>query len=221
MKPGDVRPDPTSDLDFSASFEAIQDRFAENANKFGERLCVIETASSTSPQREFTYMHIHHASNVIAHHFLQHGIEKGEVIIIYAYRGVDLVIAILAVLKAGAAFSVVDPAYPPDRQIVYLDVARPRGLIVIDKASREEGRLSASVRAWIQENLDLRAEVPGLELLDDGGVKGGSLDKEGKDVLSEQQSLKSKHPGVEVDPDWPSPTLSFTSGSEGRPKGVS
>ena len=214
MKPWDVRPDPTSDLDFSASFEAIQDRFAENANKFGERLCVIESASRTVPQREFTYMHIHHASNVIAHHFLQHGIERGEVIMIYAYRGVDLVIAILAVLKAGAAFSVVDPAYPPDRQIVYLDVAKPRGLIAIEKASKEEGRLSASVRAWIQENLELRAEVPALELLDDGSVKGGSLSKDGKDVLSEQQSLKSKHPGVAVNPDA-GPTVSFTSGSEG------
>ena len=94
---------------------------------------------------------------------------------------------------------------------MYLDVARPRGLIVIEKASREEGRLSARVRTWICENLELRAEVPGLELLDDGGVRGGSLHRDGKDVLLEQQSLKSKHPGVIVGPDS-TPTLSFTSG---------
>ena len=101
--------------------------------------------------------------------------------------------------------------YPPDRQIIYLDVARPRGLIVIEKASREEGMLSARVRTWIQEHLDLRAELPGLELLDDGSVKGGSLTRESNDVLLEQQSLKSKHPDVVVGPDS-TPTLSFTSG---------
>lgn len=82
---------------------------------------------------------------------------------------------------------------------------------MIEKASQEEGRLSAQVRTWIQENLELRAEVPALELLDDGSVRGGSLDRDGKDVLLEQQSLKSTHPGVVVGPDS-TPTLSFTSG---------
>lgn len=110
-KPENVLPDPAADLHWSAYEGSIQDRFAENSIKFPDRLCVVETASTTTPQREFTYQQIHEASNVIAHHFLQHGIEKGEVIMIYAYRGVDLCIAILAVLKAGSTFSVVDPAY--------------------------------------------------------------------------------------------------------------
>ena len=85
-------------------------------------------------------------------------------------------------------------------------------MIVIEKASREEGRLSATVREWMTENLDLRAEVPCLELLDDGTITGGPLSQDGKDVLLGQQSLKSKHPGVLVGPDS-TPTLSFTSGT--------
>ena len=103
--------DPTMDLHWSDYQGAIQDRFADNARKFPDRLCVVETPSRTTPQREFTYQQIHEASNVVAHYFLQRGIERGEVIMIYAYRGVDLCVAILAVLKAGATFSVVDPAY--------------------------------------------------------------------------------------------------------------
>lgn len=106
-----VLPDPTADLHWSDFQGAIQDRFADNASKFPDRLCVVETASRITPQREFTYRQIDEASNVIAHYFLQHGIEKGEVVMIYAYRGVDLCIAIMAVLKAGATFSVLDPAY--------------------------------------------------------------------------------------------------------------
>lgn len=103
-------PDPTADLHWEDFHGAIQNIFAENSAKFPGRLCVVETEGSTTPQREFTYQQIHEASNVVAHHFLQHGIERGEVIMIYAYRGVDLVISILAALKAGATFSVVDPA---------------------------------------------------------------------------------------------------------------
>ena len=110
-KPENVLPDPTADLDWSTFHGAIQDRFADNASKFPERICVVETASMTTPQRNFTYRQIHEASNVLAHFFLQRGIERGEVVMVYAYRGVDLTCAILAVLKAGATFSVVDPAY--------------------------------------------------------------------------------------------------------------
>ena len=109
--PENVLPDPTADLHWAAYRGAVHDIFAGNAARFPDRLCVLETKSRTTPQREFTYKQIHEASNIVAHHFLQCGIERGEVIMIYAYRGVDLVISILAVLKAGATFSVVDPAY--------------------------------------------------------------------------------------------------------------
>ena len=110
-KPEKVLPDPTADLHWSGWNGAIQDRLAGNASKFPDRTCVVETASRTTPQRSFTYRQIHEASNVLAHFFLERGIERGEVVMIYAYRNVDLVVAILAVLKAGATFSVVDPAY--------------------------------------------------------------------------------------------------------------
>lgn len=136
---------------------------------------------------------------------------------VYAHRGVDLVVAVMGVLKAGATFSVIDPAYPADRQIIYLDVAKPRALVVIEKASQEAGELSETVRQYISDNLKLRTEVPGLKLQDDGSVIGGAAD--GKDCLGGQQSAREKLPGVVVGPDS-TPTLSFTSGSEGRPKGV-
>ncbi|KAL9124367.1 MAG: hypothetical protein Q9217_006300 [Psora testacea] len=218
IRPGIALPDPTADLHWSSFAGPIQDVFAAIATRHPSRLCVVETASSISKQRDFTYQQIHQASNVIAYHLIQHGIQREEIVSIYGYRGVDLVVSIIGVLKAGAAFSVIDPAYPPDRQIIYLDVSRPRAILVIDKALREEGMLSEKVRTWINENLDLRSQVPALELLDDGTLKGGSLKDGGADVLREQQPLKDKHPGIIVGPDT-QPTLSFTSGSEGIPKG--
>lgn len=210
-------PDPTSDLHWSAFRGAIHDIFEYNALSHPERLCVVETASESAPRREFTYRQINEASNILAHHLVKAGIQRGEVVMSYSHRGVDLVVTVMGILKAGATFSVIDPSYPPDRQNIYLDVARPRALVVIDKATREAGELTDKVRDFVKENLQLRTEVPGLELKDDGTLVGGSLN--GKDVLAEEQSLKSKSPGVVVGPDS-CPTLSFTSGSEGRPKGV-
>ncbi|KAI9717054.1 MAG: putative NRPS-like protein biosynthetic cluster [Candelaria pacifica] len=195
-----VLPDPTQDLHWSEFRGAIHDIFAENARRHPDRLCIVETASRTTPQRSFSYQQINEASNVLAHHLLQAGIEKGEVVMIYAYRGVDLVVAIMGTLMSGATFSVLDPQYPADRQ-----------------ASEETGPLDSKVRAFIQDSLHLRTEIPGLRILDDGTVLGGPL--AGRDVLGPQTSKKAESPGVVVGPDS-IPTLSFTSGSEGRPKGV-
>lgn len=210
-------PDPTADLHWSAFRGAIHDIFAANAECHPDRLCVVETASGTSPRREFTYRQINEASNILAHHLVQSGIERGDVVMSYSHRGVDLVVTVMGILKAGATFSVIDPSYPPDRQNIYLDVARPRALVVIDKATKEAGELTDKVRSFIKENLHLKTTVPGLQLKDDGTLVGGLVD--GKDVLEPQTSLASKGPGVVVGPDS-IPTLSFTSGSEGRPKGV-
>ena len=79
------------------------------------------------------------------------------------------------------------------------------------------GGLSPSVQKWIAQNLSLKTMVPALELLDDGCISGGP--RGGKEVLDSAQQLKGHMPDVVVGPDS-NPTLSFTSGSEGRPKGV-
>ncbi len=210
-------PDPTSDLEWSSFRGAIHDIFAANAEAHPDRTCVVETKSEDSPERKFTYRQIHEASNVLAHHLVQSGLERGDVVMIYSYRGVDLVVAVMGTLKAGGTFSVLDPAYPPDRQNIYLEVSLPRALVIIDKATQDAGELSEKVRDFISDNLKLRTEVPALRLENDGFLQGGEID--GKDVFEAVRSNKSKGPGIVVGPDS-TPTLSFTSGSEGRPKGV-
>ena len=210
-------PDPTSDLEWSSFRGAIHDIFTANAEAHPDRPCVVETQSGSAPERSFNYRQISEASNIVAHHLFNSGIERGEVVMVYSHRGVDLVVAVMGILKAGATFSVLDPAYPPDRQNIYLEVAAPRALIVIDKATQDAGELSEKVRQFIVDNLQLRTEIPGLKLEDDGSLVGG--ESGGKDIFVDVQAQKAKAPGVVVGPDS-TPTLSFTSGSEGKPKGV-
>lgn len=210
-------PDPTQDLKWSNFRGAIHDIFSQNAEKHPDKICVVETKSRNSPHRQFTYRQIHETSNILAHHLVKSGIERGDVVMVYAHRGVDLVVAIMGTLKAGATFSVIDPAYPPERQNIYLDVAKPKALVVIEKATQEAGELDQKVRDFVDQNLQLKTEIPALALRDDGSLDGGVFG--GQDVLAPQVSLKSTPVGVVVGPDS-TPTLSFTSGSEGRPKGV-
>lgn len=210
-------PDPTCDLEWSSFRGAIHDIFTANAEAHPSRLCVVETQHGSFPERSFNYQQINEASNVVAHHLVGKGIERGEVVMVYSHRGVDLVVAVMGILKAGATFSVLDPAYPPDRQNIYLEVAKPSALIIIKKATQDAGELSEKVTKFVADHLQLRTEIPGLALNDDGTLIGGVVG--GKDIFDDVQSQKAKPPGVVVGPDS-TPTLSFTSGSEGKPKGV-
>ncbi|KAL8669050.1 MAG: hypothetical protein Q9168_006339 [Polycauliona sp. 1 TL-2023] len=209
-------PDPTADLHWADYRGAIHDIFAQNAQRHPDRPCVVETQSSKTSRREFTYSQINAASNQIAHHLLQNGVERGDVVMIYAHRGVDLVVSVFDGLEDKEQ-QLILTRYPSDRQIIYLDVAKPKALIIIEKASQEAGELTPQVRTYISDNLNLKTEIPALALQDNGSLKGGLRD--GQDVLAPQLHLADQLPGVVIGPD-DIPTLSFTSGSEGRPKGV-
>ncbi|KND94938.1 L-aminoadipate-semialdehyde dehydrogenase large subunit [Tolypocladium ophioglossoides CBS 100239] len=216
MAPG-CQPDPTIDLDWGGYRGAIHEIFASNAARSPDSTCVIETKSSRSAQRIFTYRQINESSNQLAHHFLAHGCQVGDVVAIYAYRGVDLVVAYMGALKAGATVSVLDPQYPPERQKVLLEVASPSFLVCIQKANQEFGKPSDVVADFIANNLRIKSTVPALELSASGELNGGIV--QGKECLSPHVSSRAECPDVLVGPDS-IPTLSFTSGSEGRPKGV-
>lgn len=92
-----VLPDPTADLHWSDYRGAIHDIFAENTNKHPDRLCVVETASSTGLRREFTYRQIFEASCQLAHRLTASGIARGDVVMVYAHRSVHLVVAIFVI----------------------------------------------------------------------------------------------------------------------------
>lgn len=91
-------PDPAVDLGWSDFAGSIQSHFQKNTEKDPRRLCVRETASSTTPERTFNYQQIYEASNLLAHYLHDAGITHGDVVMVYAFRGVELVPAIMGVL---------------------------------------------------------------------------------------------------------------------------
>ena len=105
-------PVPTADLNWCDWKGAITDIFSRNAQRWPERRCVIQSIPATTldaPQdiRMYSYGDIRRASNILAHYLMQGGVQREEVVMIYAYRSVELVVAIMAVLKVGATFSVI------------------------------------------------------------------------------------------------------------------
>ncbi|GAA6012736.1 hypothetical protein JCM10207_005345 [Rhodosporidiobolus poonsookiae] len=217
-----ILPDPRADLEWTGYRGAITEIFSRNAAAFPDRVCMVESLPPASEgekegERRFTYRQMDEASNVLAHHLVKSGVQREEVVTVYSTRGVDLVVAVMGILKAGATFSVIDPAYPPARQTIYLQVAQPRALVILAAA----GSLLPTVRQYVTEKLDIRVEIPALQLTTSGLLLGSapSAEEAAKDVLAPLQELASTPLGIPLGPDSVA-TLSFTSGSTGIPKGV-
>lgn len=114
LTPGQCKklPDPTGDLNWCDWKGAITDIFSRNARKWPERPCVVQSIPARNldePQstQTYTYGIIRRVSNILAHHLLQAGVKREEVVMVYAYRSVELVVAVMAILKIGATFSVI------------------------------------------------------------------------------------------------------------------
>ena len=188
-----VLPDPTEPLN-DAWEGAIQELFSKQAERGPNRLAVID------PHEAWTYRELDNRSNQLANYLIVAGIQPEDVVAIYAHRSCPLVLALLGVLKAGAAFVILDPAYPSPRLIDYLRIVQPRGWIQMEAA----GNLT-------EELADFLA---GLEI--SSPVSLASTKQEIADFLKQYPERET---AVPIDAD-DTAYVAFTSGSTGEPKGV-
>ncbi|WP_308214610.1 non-ribosomal peptide synthetase [[Mycobacterium] manitobense] len=74
-----------------------------------------DAVAVTFEGRSLTYRELDEAANRLAHLLTGHGARSGEYVALLLERSADAVVAILAVLKTGAAYLPIDPALPSAR----------------------------------------------------------------------------------------------------------
>ncbi|MCH5586726.1 amino acid adenylation domain-containing protein, partial [Shimazuella sp. AN120528] len=88
------------------------------------------------------YRELNQKANQLAHYLRQHGVMAGDFVGICMERSADLVISALAVLKLGAAYVPIDPAYPESR-IMYLVEDAKLGVVLSHSKRRQKMGTSA------------------------------------------------------------------------------
>jgi amino acid adenylation domain-containing protein/thioester reductase-like protein len=83
--------------------------------------------------RSFTYGELNARANQIARLLEARGVRRGDCVGVCLERGYDMVVAVLAALKAGACYLPLDPNYPADRLEYMLTDAAPKILITQTK----------------------------------------------------------------------------------------
>ncbi|PRX06025.1 UNVERIFIED_ORG: amino acid adenylation domain-containing protein, partial [Actinomadura viridilutea] len=86
-----------------------------------------------------TYAELNARANRLARHLIERGVGPEDVVGLALPRDADLVAAALAVLKAGAAYVPIDPAYPAERIAFMLDDAAPACVLTTRGTRLPEG----------------------------------------------------------------------------------
>ncbi|MGI5163171.1 amino acid adenylation domain-containing protein [Spirillospora sp. CA-253888] len=74
---------------------------------------------------ELTYAELNDRADRVAEYMAASGVHSGSVVAVVLDRGVELVVALLGVLKAGGAYLPIDPDYPAERVAMLLEDAAP------------------------------------------------------------------------------------------------
>lgn len=85
--------------------------------------------SAADGDREYSYDLLDRRANRLAHGLIRRGIGPEDIVGLRLTTSVDFVVAVLAVLKAGAAYLPIDPAYPAERIDRMVADARPGSVL--------------------------------------------------------------------------------------------
>jgi non-ribosomal peptide synthetase component F len=93
----------------------VHQRFEQMAAQFGERIAVV------CEDQELSYAQLNVRANQLARELVAQGIDIGSFVGLCLERSTDLMVGILGILKAGAAYVPLDPHFPSDRLAFILE----------------------------------------------------------------------------------------------------
>ncbi|MGQ5273748.1 amino acid adenylation domain-containing protein, partial [Xanthomonas arboricola pv. corylina] len=144
--------------------------------------------------RAVSYAELNRQSNQLAHQLIGLGVGPEHRVALCMERGVEMVVGLLGILKAGAGYVPLDPAYPRERLAYIVQDSAPTAVL-------SHTGLSAVVHDWLQ------TVAPAQVVLGDAATmeRLGALPEHDPAVASDAHDLAY---------------VIHTSGSTGRPKGV-
>jgi len=88
-----------------------------------------DSVAAVFEDQQLTYRELGTRAGQLACYLQSQGVGRNTLVAICMHRSLDMLVGLLAIMKAGAAYLPLDPSFPPDRLALMLDDARPLLLI--------------------------------------------------------------------------------------------
>ncbi|MFT3761943.1 MAG: amino acid adenylation domain-containing protein [Pseudoxanthomonas sp.] len=156
-----------------------------------------EAVAIVDGAHRLTYAELNRRANRLAHHLCDLGVRPDDRVALYLPRSLEMVVGVLAALKAGAAYVPLDPTYPVDRLGFTLSDSRPAALLT-------QPGMETDWRELLQGNA---ATFP---VLDMAAAEPAWSSAPEHDLPCAETGVTPRHLAYVL----------YTSGSTGKPKGV-
>lgn len=136
--------------------ERLDRFFAERAETFGDAPAVI------SAGRTWSYAEVDRRANQLARLLIERGVRAGDRVALILDRSAETYIAVLAVMKAGAAFVPLATAFPPERMSLIIDDAGIRLVLTIEGYLEKASQLpiDSLLIDRVQDEIDAKDSAP-------------------------------------------------------------
>jgi len=157
-------------------------------------------------EHKLSYGSLDEASNQIAHGLIAMGIRRGDRVAVYLENSVEAVLAIFAVLKAGAVIVPVNPAMKLEKFISVLNNCGARVLVTHRSKIRT-----------VQSSFDLAPQLETILLIGEfSGTSGSKQYVSWESLIGSASTQPIPKRCIDID----IAAIIYTSGSTGNPKGV-
>jgi amino acid adenylation domain-containing protein len=169
--------------------KCVHELFEEQVKRTPEAVAVL------FENRELTYTELNRRANQLAHHLWRLGVKPEERVAICVEQGLEMIVGLLGVLKAGGVYVPLDPDYPEERLRYMLEDSDPALVLT-------QGHLRGL--------LGVNGERAGRRVVDLGAGEGEWSGQAETNLERAGTGLRGEHLAYVI----------YTSGSTGQPKGV-
>ncbi|MEM7453213.1 MAG: amino acid adenylation domain-containing protein [Planctomycetota bacterium] len=144
----------STELEYPAN-STLHAEFSRQAESTPEKTCVV------FGENELTYGEVEARSNQIARHLQSQGVNQGDLVGICVNRSEQMLVYLYAILKSGAGYVPLDPAYPSDRLQYMCDHSELKLIVT-------ESELSDRVAGFNKPSIAIDSAAVEIDALDAG-----------------------------------------------------